>query len=721
MRTLPCMECKQLECNCFETKPRFRYNEEGRDHHGGLKEFIAWDGEGIRVDDPLFTVNIGGVPCYSDNLSATDKSKVTWHWEQWPDGIPTKVFDRESVPERLMLWEYAPDPQPYVLLANSKGDSIISDKNGLRTADCFELMLKTKQRYPNSIFVGFGFNYDINQILRDLPEERLWQIHDDNWTVWRGYWIKWLPGKSLTVAQRITRRSFVVYDVFGFFQSSFLDACHKYLGDDPDLLLIEKGKAARDAFDYKDLDTFIKPYNTLECSLLVKMMNILRNDLHSVGIFPGLWHGPGAIANVVLKNWSIPISRSVPKEVLDASQRAYAGGRFEHFWLGRYTDTVYQYDIRSAYPAGATYLPDLSRGSWENVKTFEPGSFGVWSINYCSGQERKGIRPEPLFCRSETGLISYPCQVRGWYWTPEAELCPDSVEEGWVFRPDEAGQPFAFIKELYEARRVFKSEKNSAERALKLILNSIYGKLAQTVGWNKETNSPPRWHQLEYAGYITSYTRAKIYRAVLLDPDAIIAIETDAVFSARPLDLPLSEELGDWELTEYAGITYLQSGYYYALKHDGSIVCKYRGMDRDRETKQPIGLPYRTVLDHLHNCGGQTDKATPPLYSTSTRFVGLGLGLRTAATWRAWEKIQRCISLDQRSRESKRVHVAGVCRQCIYGLNMHDHPHRMLISGHQGYSYATPLPWREHPDAIPSDAVEWIDYTGDLAQWQIIR
>lgn len=681
------------------------------------KEFIAWDGEGVTTNEPFYTVSRGKYmpPLFVDTIERSPRQ-----WENGKrilDPIERITFD-PLYPENG--W-YDAEPQPYVLLANSKGERIVSDRNGLKTADCFELMLQTKQRFPNSIFVGFGFNYDINQILKDLPEDKLWDIHDNNSCRWRGYWIKWLPGKSLTVSQRITKRSFVIYDTFGFFQSSFLDACRKYLGDDPTLKLIEAGKEARQTFDYDELTEFIIPYNDLEVALLVKMMDILRDDLEKVGIRPTLWHGPGAIANVVLKQWSIPIERSIPTEVLDASQYAYAGGRFEHFWLGRYTSTVYEYDIRSAYPAAATQLPNLSLGTWEHVERFEPGAFGVYRINYHSKQHRKGLRPEPLFCRSDSGLISYPCETQGWYWSPEAELCPDSVEEGWIFRPSTDERPFSFIKELYEARRLFKLEKNSAERALKLILNSIYGKLAQSVGYDKERNLPPRWHQLEYAGYITSYTRAKIYRAIALDPDAILAVETDAVFTGRPLDLPISDELGDWELTLYDEITYLQSGYYYAVRSDGSVVCKYRGMDRDRKTLQPVGLPFGEVLDHLRHCGGSPGRPTAPLFSTSTRFIGLGLGLRTYATWRSWEKMQRCIQLDQRNGESKRIHLSDLCYQCQSGKSMYDYPHRMRINGHSGHSYATPLPWRKHPDTIPPEAVEWVDFTGDMAQWQIIR
>jgi hypothetical protein len=643
------------------------------------KEFIAWDGEGTTHEEPVkyFIPQLG---------------KSYW------------MLNGE-----LSESEPPPQPQPYVLLANSKGGSI-QRQEGLRTRECFELILDTKKEYPNSIFVGFGFNYDINQILKDLPLDRRERLYKKGTCTWAGYWMEWRPRKTFIVMHRKTKRSAIIYDVFGFFQTSFLKTCKKFLGNDhPDLQQIERGKDARSLFKWEELDEFIAPYNNLELSMLVEIMNRLREDFHSVGIHPSRWHGPGAIANEVLRKYCVPTSRAVPEEVLDASQYAYAGGRFELFWLGRYAGRVYQYDIHSAYPAAATQLPDISDGRWEHVREFEPGTFGVWSVDYRSpgGPTANGYdRPQPLFCRSETGNISYPYEVQGWYWTPEASLVPDAVQEGWVFRPATDARPFAFIKDLYDQRRVFIAMGNPAERAIKLILNSIYGKLAQTVG--SKNGKPPRWHQMEYAGYITSYTRAMLYKAIISNPAAIIACETDAVFSTEPLDLPVSDDLGDWELTNYDEITYLQSGFYYAIKPTDETICKYRGMDSDRKTGQPVGLPYGTILDHLHRRTGQADRLTPSLFSDTTRFIGMGMALKTEATWRSWAKEPKRIALDQKPGSSKRYHIAANdCSYCRQGRTLHDGMHPMKIGGYAGESFARKLPWRHLSNKHQVAPINW--------------
>ena len=669
-------------------------------------QFVAWDGEGTRVEEPTEWVTRCG---------------TAYVWQK--DGKITVTEEHKRY------------PQPYVLLACGApgiGHRIIHEA-GLPTKDCLEFILQVKQTYRNTIFVGFGFNYDVNQILKDLPDECLYELHEKNETCWGPYKIKWLPRKSFYIKHGRSGRSAVIYDVFGFFQTSFLQACREYIGkDDERLIEIEAGKAGRDAFEWSDLKEIIIPYNRMELVLLVEMMDKLRADFEAAGIFPSRWHGPGAIAGEVLGKYGVKVSRDIPKGVLRAAQWGYAGGRFEQFQLGRHADLVYEYDIRSAYPAAIANLPDLSAGSWEHVESWEPGTFGIWRCDYQSNDGLSTRKPQPLFRRSQTGSVSYPPKVHGWYWTPEASLVPSHIREGYVFRPISNNRPFAFVEKLYEQRRLYKSQGISTQRALKLILNSLYGKLAQTIGGK---DGPPSWHQLEWAGYITSTTRAKIYEALMLNPNAVIATETDAVFSTEPLDLPLSDRLGDWEQTIFKSIVYLQSGFYYA-DTGAEILCKYRGMDRDRETKQPIGLPYRSVLDHLRDKTGLSDRVAAPLTSYTTRYVGLGLGLGTNSVWRSWETKPKTVILDQNPRSSKRFHLSltntfgGVldpgCHLCDAGISLYQQLHPTQIGGEMGFSYRRALPWvtREAQDADQNDE-EWLEenpdfrYNGeDQDRWQ---
>ena len=659
------------------------------------REFIGWDGEGTQPEVVSVLV---------PNLERIYEYVKQQHCSTNPDYL------RKVAPHLFDLaYETPPTPQPYVLLANSKGNRIV-DKNGLSTYSCFEFILEQRRLYPNSISVGFAFTYDAAQILKDLPEIKLMQLYDTNRVRWCRYNIEYRPRRWLRISHPITGRTATIYDVFGFFQSSFLTACHKYLGDDdPDLALIERGKSARDSFTFDELNDFIIPYNDAELRMLVRIMDILRQDLHNVGIDLHRWYGPGAVANQVLKQFDVKRHKGLPPpEVEDAAQYAYAGGRFEQFKLGRHEGTVYEYDIRSAYPAAAFRLPSLSAGDWELVESFEPESFGVWFIEYKA--RHRGNEPQPLFCRAKDGRVSFPLESTGWYWTPEAALVPDCVQYGYVWRTTTSHKPFQFVEAMYEERRKYKALGVSSERALKLALNSIYGKLAQLIGGTN--NKPPTWHQLEWAGWITSYTRALIYNAILLKPEAIIAAETDAIFSTELLPLNLGEGLGEWELTTFTSITFLQSGFYYATTDEDKIVCRYRGLDRDRTTQQPMGLPYRGVLDHLHN-RREGEWRTPPLSSRSTRFINIGLALRTSSVFRSWETVTKELSLDQGRGKSKRYHLR--CDRCDEGKTLADCLHPMEIGGYSGVSHPHPLPWVM---GVCDEAYENYLDLGEMDRWQ---
>jgi hypothetical protein len=662
--------------------------------------FIAWDGEGLKLGPQPFKWNTG--------------RHTLWTWSL--DRDKADIFDEDG-----KLFVYSPPPQPYCLLAyggqDNIGDRIMNEK-GLDTEECLDFIIDAKQQYPDSIFIGFGFNYDINQILKDLPIRCLDEIQEKNETRWLNYYIKWYPSKYFTCSRKTNsgRQSATIYDVLGFFQSSFLMACEKYLGENHEgLELVTQGKAQRSEFTWTERD-FMVMYNEMELHLLVQVMNTLRRDLASVDIYPSQWHGPGAIANQVMKKYNIPICRNIPEGVSYAAQYAYAGGRFELFQLGYYKGRVYEYDIRSAYPSIISQLPDLTQGSWEYAESFEPESFGVWNIDYVSPYGDDSTLPEPLFCRSKMGTISFPHKVIGWYWTPEAALVHASyIRGGWVFRPTEdCGKPFQFVEELYQQRAEYKKPPyNPAERALKLILNSLYGKLCQLVGGSE--GNPPRWHQLEWAGYITSATRAKIYRAAMLAPNNIIATETDALFSTTPLALDEGEALGQWERKEFSEIAYLQSGYYYATPIGEEGICKYRGMDKDREGVFPAGLPYRTVLDHLCKPIRSLKQRTDTLHTTTTRFIGLGMALNTNSVWRSWETNHKAIHLDGIPWFSKRSHIRKECTHCQIGITLGYALHPLVITGYRGHSHYVKLPWLDEFDMMliaddldPDETTDWM-------------
>jgi hypothetical protein len=114
---------------------------------------------------------------------------------------------------------------------------------------------------------------------------------------------------------------------------------------------------------------------------------------------------------------------------------------------------------------------------------------------------------------------------------------------------------------LYEGRQ--RVGKDTPEgKAYKLVYNSVYGKLAQSLG-------DPVYANPVYASLITSGCRTLILDAIASHPDkaaAVAMVATDGVYFMAPhptLDAQLSEQMGDWSRGEKIDLTLFKPGIYW--------------------------------------------------------------------------------------------------------------------------------------------------------------
>lgn len=617
--------------------------------------------------------------------------------------------------------------QNYSLFGCSTGERVIAP--ALTTLKCLKFIIDVGKRNPHAFHVGFAFEYDVNMILASLSSKLLRELKDNGSVLYNGYRIEHVPSKWLQVTKygdtyrggnKNDKFTVRIADLFGFFQCSFIKACESYIPDDPlmaDIATIEAGKAARNAFDYDNIE-YITKYWEVEIQLGKKLVERLREMLYSVDLNVTRWHGPGALANYTYKKQGIlPHKKLNGEEVRNASRYAYAGGRFELFRLGRH-ERVYGIDINSAYPAAISRLPSLSEGTWRHVTN--PSviqEFGVYHVRM-AGQGVLSKVPAPLFHRDPTHNISYPWITEGWYWSPEIISCKPFWEkagfeiiEGYEY-VDWSTRPFGFVRDMYDERKRLKAEGNGAEKALKLALNSLYGKMAQRVGWER-TGRPPTWHQLEWAGYVTSATRAKLFAVMARIPwDHLIAVETDGIYTTydpRKLGIQDSKALGEWETTQYDEMMYVQSGVYFARNGDDWI-GKYRGLDKGT-------LDENVITDYLHTLTPNPTKENPwpPIVGPTTRFIGYPFAIQREDSNRGpmkvhhcvWEKTQRELST---GREGKRRHVPKLCEACQQGATAYEKPHDLIIQSNSTkvmHSEMHSIPWENKDNGATA---EWREY-----------
>lgn len=449
------------------------------------------------------------------------------------------------------------------------GDRVLETGKPLTTVQCLRFLTDLP---AGNEYVGYFITYDITMILRDLPADVMNRLLDRErravlgepgvykrvW--WNNYGMDWIPGKEFRVCRFVNGRKpvwTVISDVGAFFQCSFVTALKRWNVGTPELLArIAAQKSRRSTFT--TMTDLTRLYCKKECDLLAELMESFRAVVSEVGPHPLRWQGPGDLAAAWLRWHEVPSEQNVPTEAMRLARDAYYGGRFEITAVGPIRRTIYQYDINSAYPAQLRGLPCLVHGTWIKRPPnypFRRNALFVSRVTFYHPAGRLGTLP----VRANTGSISYPRTGRGVYWSAEIRAakragCQVDIGESWEYVAHCECRPFEWVGDLYAyRRRVGKTNKGNA---IKLVLNSLYGKMAQSVG-------QPKWANPVYAGLITANTRALIIDACKQVPARnVLMIATDGIFTDEPLSLPIGSNLGEWEATEHGELFVIQPGLY---------------------------------------------------------------------------------------------------------------------------------------------------------------
>ena len=513
----------------------------------------------------------------------------------------------------------------YTLLASSSGKAIGS-KQGLGTEQCLDFLLslpRGSESGARPIYVWFAFDYDVNMMLGDIPLPLIETLKKENTIYWRGYKIMYLRRKIFRVSY--AGRVHTSYDVWGFFQASFETALKAWHIDVPEIIKV--GKAARGDFAKWSLKK-IREYNDAELVLLAELCEKLREAIAPLKLPIQSWHGPAALAAAWLRKnkvteWMAEIDSPT---LLEIAARAYFGGRIDVLGYG-IVNPVWHYDIVSAYPSSIAKLPNLAKLTWKRHGKGQPQAGGLYVARI--KWEIPATYWAPFPWRSRNGTIRYPLEGEGWYWFPEVEMAIAKygkknirVMESWVAE-GELEYPFHdLIHSTFQYRKELKAKGHASHIAVKLILNSLYGKFAQTVG--KATYYSPIW-----AGLITSHTRAQLMEVLSND---VVCVMTDSIWSREPLTVPIGEELGEWEKQDETRLVLAEAGLYSATSPNGSVSTWQRGFDK----RNPVDI--EELVRHWIS----DDPLFTPTYNV-LRFVGMGLATATNYPWRQWVEISRKI------------------------------------------------------------------------------
>lgn len=515
------------------------------------------------------------------------------------------------------------------------------------------------------IYVGYFLDYDDCQVFRDLPPRKLERLNNrearvprnpnvhqlfpvdvvigpciachcpgfqyrpddydscakcaDPATTHKGHFdLDYMPKHYLKVRRATPKGTpnnpwVEISDVGSFFQCPFVDAITDWqIGTARERKQILAGKQARASFQKPDEE--MRAYNALEIRLLEDLMAKFRRTMIEINVpLPHRWQGPGQLAGALLKQHEIPKATELPYWNDEPFKRAmnacYYGGRFETSAVGYVSDFIYNPDINSAYPYAMTKLPCLVHGEWRHGR--KPSSDLYIAHGTFTAAEQAKFYGFPF--RSRDGMITFPAAGRGWYWSFEIEASKHqsfAIDDCWSYVKRCDCRPMGWVPELYAQR--LRLGATTQGNALKLVLNSLYGKLCQRVG------SAP-YNNLVWSSFITAYVRTMIQTFVHSLPECIeggrqcgndvYMIATDSVFASN---IPAgyvsdpSKPLGGWACKSKdehrEGIFIAQSGIYYgsATDVDGNLVRpKSRGISRDkaRDYEQMFKQQFRKYIE----------------------------------------------------------------------------------------------------------------------------
>lgn len=643
-------------------------------------------------------------------------------------------------------------PQHYVLFGCSARPHeplmVTRPEDSLSFRQLADYMLETAAMFPGAFHVGYSFKYDQNMIIRSLRWSAKRSIYETGRARVRypdgtTYKISIVPGKKTEILRFRTNEppSFIrVEDIFAFYATSFVNAYLATFPDavsDPTFQKVIEGKAQRASTKWEDFPT-IKEYWYYEILAVARLAEGFKSMLWDNGFYLNQWYGPGAFANYIRRTENLVTHEWGGKEenlqndaIHHAIKSAYYGGHFEQYQAGRIQGPVYAYDINSAYPAAFCTLPTMREGGfWQRIPYAElledakspRSALSVYYVHF-SGPRKGRMRqhkPMPFPFRDERGNVSYDVQHKGWYWSPEVTAvlttdrwddCELWISDGWRWVPASDEMPWRrVIEPMFEHRLALKARKDPAQMVFKLGPNSLYGKMAQRIGYNKETLEPPRAHTLCIAGYLTSWCRAMILRMMdAMDTEQIIAVETDGIYSTAPPAqvmerwpaVQFDKMLGNWGMEIYDEIVYIQNGVYICRVED-TWQTKTRGINKAL-------LPPEKVLAYVDTCAPGKQWA-PLIVDGGEQFLGLGIAIhrsrkpdgtlnaskanRLHCVWYPDAKVIDAAG----SMRSKRIHIPAFCPACREGKTLGDGAHRLCIhlrlsGGKEKISAPYRLPW----------------------------
>jgi hypothetical protein len=485
----------------------------------------------------------------------------------------------------------------------SVGNNTLTSPDGsqLQWSAIFSFLWENYCDNPTDVYAGFFLGYDFTQWFRTMPEDRAamllspagrmarrrtapgtehlgpFPVRADGWEFdilgMKRFKLRYNPDGL----KKDAPGWMYINDAGSYFQQSFLAVIDPSGWDQPvcsdtEFATVLAGKSDRGVrrtlADQLDHRAETARYNTLENDILGRVLTRLNTGFTAAGVQLNRrqWYGPGQAAQTWMGRIEAPtavqVQEAVPRSVLEAARDSYYGGWFEILRHGHIPGQSHEYDINSAYPHAIAQLPCLLHGQWVRDHTDSPWTLVQATVEgsdtYC------GAMPH----REKDGRVLRPHKTSGWHWASEL-LAADRAglissirtRKRFTYVPCDCPPPFRDEMLWLYQKRLEEGKNTPNGKAYKLVYNSAYGKMAQSIGMPKYANPL-------YASLITSHCRSMILNAIATHPRRtadLLMVATDGVYFRTPhpgLDID-PQRLGAWDHSVKDNLTLFMPGVYW--------------------------------------------------------------------------------------------------------------------------------------------------------------
>ena len=469
----------------------------------------------------------------------------------------------------------------------------------------------------------FNITFDVQAILKYLPTENLFELHETNETIYNErYKILYIPSKMCVIKDLKWNTNISFYDIAQFYGFLSLDNAAKQYLDDQKInnQVTHDITTQQNNWSVEKMDWYyathleeIMDYCQKDAILTQQLAERTSKEIEQeFGIILKSFASKAAIGERLTMNTCKAVKDgkklvAYPRFFSDApysryAYSAYHGGMFD-VWQRGIFGTVTNVDISSAYPYHMLNMPNWSNGDFIEVildKDLSSDDYYGWvicdfdytGIPYVATEKQEWVEVignKEVIREASGRKIYYPFGMRRqcitlleyrhlqkWGYEPY-------LLKGWVWRHNSAkpqySNPFTWIQMVYDKKSKIKAaggKKTYAYQLMKIAMNGAYGKTAQTVG-------AARMQNFFYASYITAATRVQIMDFIHTHhlEDKVILIATDGILLDGKYDFgDLGKGLGSWDVDEYPSALVFGNGIY-QLGDGDTRKTRMRGITND--------------------------------------------------------------------------------------------------------------------------------------------